>query len=68
MIAGLRRFEPHIQIDSTLVRLFFVLLGLAGNGIGVLIYLLLWIIVPWKAAGQCRLERDGSLGQPGDRR
>lgn len=36
----------YLGIDSTFVRLFFVLLALAGNGIGVLIYLLLWIILP----------------------
>lgn len=34
----------YLSIDSTFVRLFFVLL--AFNGIGVLIYFLLWIIVP----------------------
>lgn len=34
----------YLGIDSTWVRLFFVLL--AFNGIGVLIYFLLWIIVP----------------------
>ena len=36
----------YLGIDSTFVRLFFVLLAFAGNGIGVLIYLLLWIILP----------------------
>jgi phage shock protein PspC (stress-responsive transcriptional regulator) len=36
----------YLGIDATFVRLFFVLLALAGNGIGVLIYLLLWIILP----------------------
>lgn len=36
----------YLGIDATFVRLFFVLLAMAGNGIGVLIYLLLWIILP----------------------
>ena len=36
----------YLGVDSTLVRLFFVLLGLTGNGIGILIYFLLWIIIP----------------------
>ncbi len=36
----------YLGIDSTFVRLFFVLLAFAGNGIGVLAYLLLWIILP----------------------
>jgi len=35
----------YLGIDSTLVRLFFVLLALA-NGVGVLIYLVMWLIVP----------------------
>jgi len=36
----------YLGIDSTFVRLFFVLLGLAGQGVGLLIYLVLWIILP----------------------
>ncbi|HWQ83212.1 MAG TPA: PspC domain-containing protein, partial [Anaerolineales bacterium] len=36
----------YLGIDPTFVRLFFVLMALAGNGIGVFIYLLLWIILP----------------------
>lgn len=35
----------YLGIDSTLVRLFFVLLAL-GPGIGVLVYLALWVIAP----------------------
>jgi len=35
----------YLGIDSNLVRLIFALLAVA-NGIGVLIYLLLWLIVP----------------------
>ena len=36
----------YLGIDSTLVRLFFVLLALAGVGTGLLIYLAMWILVP----------------------
>jgi phage shock protein C len=50
---GLARY---VRIDSTLVRLFFILLALGGSGIGVFIYLLLWIIVPLE--GQ---KRDATL-------
>ncbi len=46
----------YLQVDVTLVRLFFVLLAMAGGGIGVMVYLLLWIIVPLE--GQ---ERDATL-------
>lgn len=35
----------HLDIDPVLVRLFFVLLALA-NGIGVLLYIGLWIVMP----------------------
>jgi phage shock protein C len=35
----------YIRVNSVYVRIFFVLLAL-GNGIGVLIYFLLWVIVP----------------------
>jgi len=50
---GLARY---LRIDATLVRLFFILLALGGSGIGVFVYLLLWIIVPLE--GQ---KRDTSL-------
>jgi phage shock protein C len=50
---GLARY---LRIDATLVRLFFILLAFGGSGIGVFIYLLLWIIVPLE--GQ---KRDATL-------
>lgn len=40
--AGLAKY---LGIDPTLVRLFFILITLAG-GVGVLAYLILWIVVP----------------------
>jgi len=47
MIAGVcGGLGQYLRVDPTLVRLFFVLLGLAGNGIGVIVYVLLWIILP----------------------
>ena len=42
----------YLHIDPTFVRLFFILLALGGNGIGVLIYFLLWIIVPLEGKKQ----------------
>ncbi len=36
----------YLGIDPTLVRLVFVLLTLACGGVGLLGYLILWIIVP----------------------
>lgn len=47
MIAGVcGGLGEYLNIDPTFVRIFFVLLALGGNGIGVMVYLLLWIIVP----------------------
>jgi phage shock protein C len=40
--AGLGKY---FRIDATLVRLIFVLLTLAGGG-GVVIYFILWIVIP----------------------
>ena len=46
MIAGVcGGLGQYLRIDPTLIRLFFVLLAL-GNGIGVFVYLLLWVIIP----------------------
>jgi phage shock protein C len=45
----------YLNIDPVLVRIFFVLLALT-NGLGVLIYLMLWIIVP----REDQLPVDGS--------
>ena len=47
----------YLGIDATFVRLFFVLLALAGNGIGVLIYLLLWIILPLDLPARRKKDR-----------
>ena len=35
----------YLRMDTTLVRLFFVLLAIA-DGVGVLIYLILWLVMP----------------------
>jgi phage shock protein C len=65
MIAGVcGGLGRYLGIDPMLVRLFFVLLALGGNGIGVLIYLLLWIIVPLEGKRDTTFEdtvRSGSL-------
>lgn len=57
MVAGVcGGLGRYLGIDPTFVRLFFVLLAF-GNGIGVFIYLLLWIIVPLEGRA-----REPSLG------
>ena len=50
----------YLGIDSLLVRLFFVLLAL-GPGIGVMLYLILWIFLP--SEGQERTWQP-SYGEP----
>ncbi len=40
----------YLKIDATLIRLFFVLLAL-GSGVGMILYLVLWIIVPYEGEG-----------------
>lgn len=46
----------YLGIDPTLVRVFFVLLALA-NGIGVLIYLVMWVIVPLEGQGEATSDQ-----------
>jgi phage shock protein C len=36
----------YLALNSGIIRLFFVLLAPAGNGVGALIYFLLWLVVP----------------------
>lgn len=52
MIAGVcSGLGAYLGIDAVLVRLFFVLLTI-GGGSGVLIYFLLWILIPYPEQGQ----------------
>jgi phage shock protein PspC (stress-responsive transcriptional regulator) len=44
--AGLGRY---LGLDTTIVRIIFVLLGLFAMG-GVLLYLILWLIMPMETA------------------
>ncbi len=57
--AGLaRRFE----VDPLVVRLVFVLATIAANGLGLLLYLLLWVALP-SDAGAPRRHRSGSTAR-----
>lgn len=38
----------YLDVDSTMVRLVYVLLTLISMGFGIIFYLLAWIIVPEK--------------------
>ncbi len=63
MIAGVcSGLGRYLGIDATIVRLFFVLLAL-GSGVGVFIYLVLWILVPQEGAQTSdvgQTARDGA--------
>jgi phage shock protein PspC (stress-responsive transcriptional regulator) len=41
-----------LAIDPIWVRIVFVLLALSGGGLGVLIYIVLWLVIPREGAGQ----------------
>lgn len=52
----------HLEVDPTIVRLGFVLLGL-WSGIGIAAYLILWIIVPYpdtREASTSEIIREGA--------
>jgi phage shock protein PspC (stress-responsive transcriptional regulator) len=54
----------YLGIDSTLVRLFFVLLAL-GPGIGVLVYIVMWILVPEQGVESTWRPTFGSASSEG---
>lgn len=41
----------YLKIDANIIRLLFVLLGL-GNGAGLILYLALWVILPYEGEGE----------------
>lgn len=51
----------YLKVDPLLVRLFFVLLALA-DGIGVFLYLLLWILVPAEGTAPAGVEQTIRAG------
>ena len=58
MIAGVcGGLGDYLGLEPVLIRVFFLLLALT-SGIGALIYLLFWFIVPWEDN-----PRDASLGE-----
>ncbi|HNZ84516.1 MAG TPA: PspC domain-containing protein, partial [Candidatus Woesebacteria bacterium] len=46
LVAGVcSGLADYFEVDATLVRIVFVVLGI-GGGSGVLIYLVLWFVIP----------------------
>jgi phage shock protein C len=58
IIAGVSSgIADYFQIDTTLVRLIFILLTI-GGGSGVLIYLVLWLIIPKEGGKEMKVNRE----------
>lgn len=58
MIAGVcGGLADYFKIDSSLIRIIFVLLALSG-GSGVLIYLILWLVVPKETGVEKEIDRE----------
>lgn len=49
----------YINIDPVILRILFILLVFAGAGISVIIYLILWVVVPKATTTSQRLEMKG---------
>lgn len=57
MIAGVSGgLAKYFKIDSTLVRIIFVLLAI-GGGCGVLVYLILWLVIPKEKGVEKEIDR-----------
>ncbi len=51
----------HLKVDPTLVRLLFVLAALA-NGLGIIAYLVMWVVVPLEGEGQVPAQETMRAG------
>lgn len=50
----------YFEIDSTLIRVIFILLTI-GGGSGVLIYLILWLIIPKEGGKEMKVDREKNV-------
>jgi len=61
IIAGVcSGLAEYFQIDATLMRVIFVLLFI-GGGAGILIYLLLWLIIPKEGGKEVKVDREKNI-------
>ncbi|MDD2483018.1 MAG: PspC domain-containing protein [Candidatus Shapirobacteria bacterium] len=61
MIAGVcGGLADYFKIDSSIVRIIFVLLAL-GGGCGVLVYLILWLVIPKEKGIEKEIDREEKL-------
>jgi len=60
MIAGVSAgLASYSGLDVVLIRLIFVLLTIFGGGIGLVLYILFWLVVPPAATASERLQMQG---------
>jgi phage shock protein PspC (stress-responsive transcriptional regulator) len=58
IIAGIAGgLGEHFEVDPTIVRLIFVLITVLG-GSGVLLYLILWVLIPKNSEGKMVIDKD----------
>lgn len=61
IIAGVSTgIADYFQIDTTLVRIIFVLLAI-GGGSGILIYLVLWLVIPKEKGKEVKIDRGKEI-------
>jgi len=61
MIAGVcGGLADYFKIDSSIIRIIFVLLALSG-GCGVLVYLILWLVIPKEKGIEKEIDREEKL-------
>jgi len=63
MVAGVAGgLAKYFDIDTTIVRVLFVLFALAG-GPGILAYIILWIVMPEAAGAEMGGDMSGGEGE-----
>jgi len=66
MLAGVcGGLADYFDIDSSLVRIIFVLLILCGGG-GILIYFVLWLVIPKKEGKERKINRKEKMEEFAD--
>ena len=66
MVAGVcGGLSDYFKIDSSLVRIIFVLLTLSG-GAGILIYFILWLVVPKEVGIEKEINREEKVKEFAD--
>lgn len=58
IVAGVSSgIAEYFEIDATLIRVIFILLTI-GGGSGILIYLILWLIIPKEGGKEVKVDRE----------